>query len=555
MSDDKLDAFLKKKGKKKKKGGFKTFNDDVERVTKPPEQPSPPTQQDEPQQEEMGAVGGQAQTEVPIQPKSEGDNVHPVSKWSVHEVCALIRELSTDEVAETFKDEEIDGEALLLLDETNLQTMIPKTGPRLKFSKALAESLIELSNRELGTPVPPCKSGNEGLHVFVDDSNIWIAGKRAAVKQKDLACDEDPRLRIEYGNFLDVLSSKERQTSSVIKIANMYGSIPPPNDSLWDKMKEKGWKVDLKERSKITGKEKAVDAQLMVDAISFAAQRKDAGGTIVLISGDKDFLPLINKVLEYPSWNIEVLESSLGHLMTVTPEKTEKMMVSLSFYFFAVCFLLGGGILGEGVAVVGASSGHYVQVQPTRSSVTVEVGQTARLFFSITTDVDNVENLRATVWSEDRESYCETTTPNGVVGCVNMFQNRANMTLWWSEDSSLGGLAFELVNVTTADSMSIESEIRFLGEGGGNARVYLNVTGIMDTTTIVLIVSLIIALICAAAFCVMWIITKRKYDKLKRKCGKHKNDFTTLPSTSKTSNFCVEGGGRIHTAPAPIVCA
>eukprot|EP00058_Branchiostoma_floridae_P006596 XP_002592084.1 hypothetical protein BRAFLDRAFT_104747 [Branchiostoma floridae] len=148
---------------------------------------------------------------------------------------------------------------------------------------------------------------------------------------------------------------------------------------------------------------------------------------------------------------------------------------SLSFYFFAVCVLLGEGIFDQGVAVVAASSGNDVQVQPTRSSVTVEVGQTARLSFSISTDVHNAENLRATVWSEDRESYCETTTPNGVVGCVNMFHNRANMTIWWSEDSSIGGLTFELVNVT--NSMSIETEIRFYGEGYGNARVYVNVTG------------------------------------------------------------------------------
>ncbi|XP_019630921.1 PREDICTED: uncharacterized protein LOC109474889 [Branchiostoma belcheri] len=307
MSEEKLDAFLKKKEKKKKRR-FKTFSDDVERVTKPPAQPIPPVQQDDPQQEEMGAVGGQTQKEAPAELHSEKGTIHPVSNWSVDEVCSLISKLSTDEIAETFKDEEIDGEALLILDELNLQRMIPKTGPRLKLSKALANSLIELSNRELDASHQKSSSTSEkgGLYVFVDDSNIWIEGKKAAVKQKKLACDEDPRLRIEYGNFIDVLSSKERQMSSVIEIANMYGSIPPPNDSLWDKMKEKGWKVDLKERSKITGKEKAVDAQLMVDATSFAEQKKDTGGTIVLISGDKDFIPLINKVLEYPTWNVEV---------------------------------------------------------------------------------------------------------------------------------------------------------------------------------------------------------------------------------------------------------
>ncbi|XP_019632941.1 PREDICTED: uncharacterized protein LOC109476451 [Branchiostoma belcheri] len=308
MSDEseRSAPFSKKKDRKKKKRSKKN-NGNVERVTKSSEKDTLPVQQNDHQQGEMGAVGGHTQKEASPQQDSEGENVHPVSKWSVDEVCALIRKISTEEITETFKDQEIDGEALLLLDETDLQGMIPKTGPRLKLKDALAKSLNELSKRELDASYQKLQSTtkNGGLHVFVDDSNIWIEGKKAAAQQWGLLCDEDPRLRIEYGNFLDLLSSKERPTSSVIETANMYGSIPPPNDSLWGKMREKGWKVDLKERN-IKGKEKAVDAQLMIDAICFVEQNKETGGTIVLTSGDKDFIPFINKVLEYPAWNIEV---------------------------------------------------------------------------------------------------------------------------------------------------------------------------------------------------------------------------------------------------------
>ena len=41
----------------------------------------------------------------------------------------------------------------------------------------------------------------------------------------------------------------------------LYGSEPPPVDTVWEKIKERGWDVPKpKRRSAITGKEKQVDA-------------------------------------------------------------------------------------------------------------------------------------------------------------------------------------------------------------------------------------------------------------------------------------------------------
>lgn len=62
-------------------------------------------------------------------------------------------------------------------------------------------------------------------YVFVDHSNLWIEGQKAQ-KVKDV--DHDPRYRVDLGKFLTIIT-KNRQLSK----AFLYGSVPPPNDSVW----------------------------------------------------------------------------------------------------------------------------------------------------------------------------------------------------------------------------------------------------------------------------------------------------------------------------------
>lgn len=73
-----------------------------------------------------------------------------VAKWTVAEVCAFIRnikEFSISTHAEDFENQEIDGQALLLLKEDNLvNVMQMKLGPAVKLV-ALVKSKFE-SNQE-----------------------------------------------------------------------------------------------------------------------------------------------------------------------------------------------------------------------------------------------------------------------------------------------------------------------------------------------------------------------------------------------------------------------
>lgn len=141
-----------------------------------------------------------------------------------------------------------------------------------------------------------------GIWIFVDNSNIWIEAKKLQSKVRKFETSEDHRLRIDVGKLADVIASGRPTESGVL-----YGSEPPPVDTVWEKVRKKGWEVKTKKRSVITGKEKQVDAQIVADVTAKAIKTPiDKRTTIVLVTGDADVIPAIEKVIEEEKWNIEV---------------------------------------------------------------------------------------------------------------------------------------------------------------------------------------------------------------------------------------------------------
>jgi uncharacterized LabA/DUF88 family protein len=138
--------------------------------------------------------------------------------------------------------------------------------------------------------------------MFVDDSNIWIAAKELVSKTKKYKTGEDHRVRIDMGKLADVLADG-RQVHS----ATLYGSEPPPIDTVWEKAQQNGWVVDRKGRSSITGKEKQVDTQLAVDITKTALKTPvEKRGSIIIVTGDADVIPALNEVVQEKVWNVEV---------------------------------------------------------------------------------------------------------------------------------------------------------------------------------------------------------------------------------------------------------
>lgn len=145
-------------------------------------------------------------------------------------------------------------------------------------------------------------SSNAGIWIFVDDSNIWIAAKKLASRVKHLKTNEDHRVRIDIGMLTTVVADGRPVAQGFL-----YGSEPPPVDTVWEKIRSQHFEVSTYPRHSITRKEKQVDAQLVAD-ITERAIITPIGErtTIVVISGDADVLPAVRKVLKYEGWNVEV---------------------------------------------------------------------------------------------------------------------------------------------------------------------------------------------------------------------------------------------------------
>ena len=134
--------------------------------------------------------------------------------------------------------------------------------------------------------------------VYADDSNLWIEGKKAYAKVHNLLTSEDSRARFDYGQLYEV-GAEGREVGGT----TLYGSEPPEADTVWAKAKKQGWKVDIKQKSYHTGKEKQVDVQLVADVVDLVGQMKN--GTVIIVSGDSDYIPAINKALAR-GWKVEV---------------------------------------------------------------------------------------------------------------------------------------------------------------------------------------------------------------------------------------------------------
>ncbi|HEU4364274.1 MAG TPA: NYN domain-containing protein [Candidatus Krumholzibacteria bacterium] len=137
------------------------------------------------------------------------------------------------------------------------------------------------------------------LHIFLDNSNVWIEGQRAATGGP--AGDErrDAAYRIDFGKLLEHV-----RAGRTIVEAMLYGSEPPPNDTVWSVAKERGFEAKVFKRN-FQNREKKVDTQLCVDVTRTLYSNFPKDRVLILIAGDADYLPAIEVALER-EWNVEV---------------------------------------------------------------------------------------------------------------------------------------------------------------------------------------------------------------------------------------------------------
>lgn len=140
-------------------------------------------------------------------------------------------------------------------------------------------------------------------YTYIDNSNVFIEAQRVAAVKSNMAADifdaMDRRVfdfsyKLDYGKLYEYFCGENQ---SEIGCAKLWGS-PPPSDSFWIMVEKKGFEVVTYDRN-AAGKEKKVDV-----AIAHAIT-KDAytiidkqNSEIVLVSGDKDYVPVIEDLKE-----------------------------------------------------------------------------------------------------------------------------------------------------------------------------------------------------------------------------------------------------------------
>lgn len=137
-----------------------------------------------------------------------------------------------------------------------------------------------------------------GLHLFIDNSNLYIEAQRTARSKENYDDLLVIRLRISFGGLLEKIRNGRKLMESVL-----VGSEPPQNDSLWNKLKSLGIKPTIFKRN-FSNKEKGIDAEL-TNCIRDTLEDNPTPGTIAIVTGDADYIPTLTRCIK-KGWNVEV---------------------------------------------------------------------------------------------------------------------------------------------------------------------------------------------------------------------------------------------------------
>jgi uncharacterized LabA/DUF88 family protein len=143
------------------------------------------------------------------------------------------------------------------------------------------------------------------LYVFVDNSNVLIEGRRFAEMQRKgrgkLSPYKDANYEIDWGKFLYLL--KEKDSRAFVDVPTLYGSRPPAEDSVWNRIRDDGFDVKVFDRN-IRNKEKGVDMEMGMDIAKLVYGTKTPQ-MIVIAAGDADYVPAVERAKSL-KWQVEV---------------------------------------------------------------------------------------------------------------------------------------------------------------------------------------------------------------------------------------------------------
>jgi uncharacterized LabA/DUF88 family protein len=170
-------------------------------------------------------------------------------------------------------------------------------------------------------------------YLYVDYSNIWIEGMHLSAVKNGLASDInmaidhkicDTTFKLDFGRLIEFAGGKKSEIGRAV----LFGSRPPPNDSIWELAKKKGFEVVVYDRNS-RNKEKKIDVDISTEIVMDALEKMKAGkDEITLVAGDADYVPAVEK-MKRRGFTFEVL--FWGHAANEL-KKVSSKFVNLNSY-------------------------------------------------------------------------------------------------------------------------------------------------------------------------------------------------------------------------------
>jgi len=137
--------------------------------------------------------------------------------------------------------------------------------------------------------------------LYVDNSNVWIEGMHVSAVRTGLAPDiwaaQKERIcdygwKLDFGRLYEFAGGQASEVARAV----LFGSRPPPNDSLWDRARAFGFEPIVHDRS-IRNREKKVDTSIVTEIVADSYERMDlANDEVTLVAGDSDYVPTVEQL-------------------------------------------------------------------------------------------------------------------------------------------------------------------------------------------------------------------------------------------------------------------
>lgn len=129
--------------------------------------------------------------------------------------------------------------------------------------------------------------------VLIDDSILWVNGLKVRERTKKFAdVGVDSRFRVDHGSVLNLITEDK---TCVISNTFIYGSVPPPNDTVWKVMKEKEFPIKTIQRSESEGERKKSE-EIARDILHLTKGKENV--IFIIITGHLIFKSLIEEHLD-----------------------------------------------------------------------------------------------------------------------------------------------------------------------------------------------------------------------------------------------------------------